>query len=149
VVPQGVIVGRISGRGLYDELTSVFGVNGIPGVGFSFGIDRVYDLLQELGKIENMPSSSSQVLVVLFDEGQIPFYLTLLANLRKNGVACELYPEAAKLKKQFAYADAKQIPWVLVAGEDEIKAGMLTLKNLGSSTQETLDFSQVLEKLKA
>jgi len=85
----------------------------------------------------------------LFDEGQIPFYLTLLANLRKNGVACELYPEAAKLKKQFAYADARQIPWVLVAGEDEIKAGMLTLKNLGSSTQETLDFSQVLEKLKA
>jgi len=64
-------------------------------------------------------------------------------------VACELYPEAAKLKKQFAYADARQIPWVLVAGEDEIKAGMLTLKNLGSSTQETLDFSQVLEKLKA
>jgi histidyl-tRNA synthetase len=95
-----------------------------------------------------MPSSSSQVLVVLFDEGQIPFYLTLIANLRKSGISCELYPEAAKLKKQFAYADAKQIPWVLVAGEDEIKAGMLTLKNLGSSTQETLTLAEVLQKVK-
>ncbi len=149
VVPQGVKVGSISGGGRYDELTSVFGVDGIPGVGFSFGIDRVYDLLSELGKTSSMPASSSKVLVVLFDENQIPFYLQLLSSLRKAGISCELYPEAAKLKKQFGYADAKLIPWVLVAGEDEIKEGVLTLKNLSTGTQEKLSLEQVVEKLKA
>ena len=149
VVPQGVKVGSISGGGRYDELTSVFGVNGIPGVGFSFGIDRVYDLLSELGKTASMPASSSKVLVVLFDENQIPFYLQLLSSLRKTGISCELYPEPAKLKKQFGYADAKQIPWVLVAGEDEIKEGTLTLKNLATGTQEKLNLDQVVEKLNA
>jgi histidyl-tRNA synthetase len=149
VVPQGVKVGSISGGGRYDELTSVFGVNGIPGVGFSFGIDRVYDLLSELGKTSSMPASSSKVLVVLFDENQIPFYLQLLSSLRKAGISCELYPEPAKLKKQFGYADAKQIPWVLVAGEDEIKEGTLTLKNLATGTQEKLNLDQVVEKLNA
>jgi histidyl-tRNA synthetase len=149
VVPQGVKVGSISGGGRYDELTSVFGVNGIPGVGFSFGIDRVYDLLSELGKTASMPASSSKVLVVLFDENQIPFYLQLLSSLRKAGISCELYPEPAKLKKQFGYADAKQIPWVLVAGEDEIKEGTLTLKNLATGTQEKLNLDQVVEKLNA
>ena len=147
VVPQGVKVGSISGGGRYDELTSVFGVDGIPGVGFSFGIDRVYDLLSELGKTASMPASSSKVLVVLFDENQIPFYLQLLSSLRQAGISCELYPEAAKLKKQFGYADAKQIPWVLVAGEDEIKEGILTLKNLATGTQEKLNLDQVVEKL--
>jgi histidyl-tRNA synthetase len=149
VVPQGVKVGSISGGGRYDELTSVFGVDGIPGVGFSFCIDRVYDLLSELGKTASMPASSSKVLVVLFDENQIPFYLQLLSSLRKAGISCELYPEAAKLKKQFGYADAKLIPWVLVAGEDEIKEGVLTLKNLSTGTQEKLSLEQVVEKLKA
>lgn len=147
VVPQGVKVGSISGGGRYDELTSVFGVNGIPGVGFSFGIDRVYDLLSELGKTASMPASSSKLLVVLFDEHQIPYYLQLLSSLRMAGISCELYPEAAKLKKQFGYADAKLIPWVLVAGEDEIKEGLLTLKNLASGTQEKLSLEQVVDKL--
>jgi histidyl-tRNA synthetase len=149
VVPQGVKVGSISGGGRYDELTSVFGLDGIPGVGFSFGIDRVYDLLSELGKTASMPASSSKVLVVLFDENQIPFYLQLLSSLRKAGISCELYPEPAKLKKQFGYADAKLIPWVLVAGEDEIKEGLLTLKNLATGTQEKLNLDQAVEKLNA
>ena len=148
VVPQGVKVGSISGGGRYDELTSVFGVNGIPGVGFSFGIDRVYDLLSELGKVSAMPSSSSKVLVVLFDETQIPFYLSLLAGLREAGIGCEIYPEAAKLKKQFSYADAKQIPWVLVAGEDEIKEGLLTLKDLKTGTQEKITLVEVINRIK-
>ncbi len=147
VVPQGVKVGSISGGGRYDELTSVFGVDGIPGVGFSFGIDRIYDLLQELGKVAEMPSSPTQVLVVQFDENQLPFYLGLLAGLRKNGIACEVYPEAAKLKKQFAYADAKQIPYVVVAGEDEIKEGKLTLKKLATSEQEKLSFEELILKI--
>ena len=148
VVPQGVKVGSISGGGRYDELTSVFGVEGIPGVGFSFGIDRVYDLLSELGKTAGMPCSASKILVVLFDEQQIPFYLALLASFRKAGISCELYPDATKLKKQFAYADAKQIPWVIVAGEDEIKENILTLKDLSTGTQEKLSLESVISKLK-
>ena len=148
VVPQGVKVGSISGGGRYDELTSVFGVDGIPGVGFSFGIDRVYDLLSELGKTSAMPSSASKVLVVQFDENQVPFYLSLLSTLRKSGISCELYPEAAKLKKQFAYADAKQIPWVVVAGEDEIKENVLTLKDLGTGTQKKMGLLELVEKLR-
>jgi len=146
VVPQGVKVGSISGGGRYDELTSVFGVDGIPGVGFSFGIDRVYDLLSELGKTSEMPSSASKVLVVQFDENQIPYYLNLLSDLRKAGIACELYPEAAKLKKQFAYADAKKIPFVIVAGEDEIKENLLTLKTLSDGSQEKLSLDSVLKR---
>jgi histidyl-tRNA synthetase len=147
VVPQGVKVGSISGGGRYDELTSVFGVDGIPGVGFSFGIDRVYDLLTELGKVSSMPASATRVLVVQFDEMQVPYYLSLLSRLRSEGIPCELYPEPAKLKKQFAYADAKQIPWVLVAGEDEIREGNFTLKNLSNGTQEKIGLADVLMKL--
>jgi histidyl-tRNA synthetase len=149
VVPLGVKVGSISGGGRYDELTSVFGVDGIPGVGFSFGIDRVYDLLSELGKVNALGTSASQVLIIQFDENEVPFYLQLLQKLRKSGVACELYPEPVKLKKQFSYADAKQIPWVLVAGEDEIKEGKLTLKQLAKGTQEKLDFEEVVGRITA
>jgi len=141
-------VGSISGGGRYDELTSVFGVDGIPGVGFSFGIDRVYDLLSELGKTAGLPASASKILVVQFDEQQVPFYLNLLASLRKSGISSELYPESAKLKKQFAYADAKKIPFVVVAGEDEIKENLLTLKDLSTGTQEKLDLESLISKVK-
>lgn len=147
VVPQGVKVGSISGGGRYDELTSVFGVDGIPGVGFSFGIDRIYDLLNELGEVAAAAESATKVLLVQFDANQVPFYMDLLAKLRQQGIACELYPEAAKLKKQFAYADGRKIPFVIVAGEDEIKAGKLTLKDLSSGQQESLSFEEVLARL--
>lgn len=147
VVPQGVKVGSISGGGRYDELTSVFGVDGIPGVGFSFGIDRIYDLLNELGEVAATAESATKVLLVQFDAAQVPFYMDLLAKLRQQGIACELYPEPAKLKKQFAYADGRKIPYVIVAGEDEIKAGKLTLKDLSSGQQESLGLEEVLARL--
>lgn len=148
VVPQGVKVGSISGGGRYDELTAVFGLDGIPGVGFSFGIDRIYDLLVELGKIEKNAGATSQVLITQFDESAIPYYLELRQNFIENGVACELYPEAAKLKKQFAYADAKQIPFVVVAGEDERKENVLTLKNLAAGTQEKMSLQDAIAACK-
>lgn len=147
VIPIGVKIGSISGGGRYDELTSVFGVDGIPGVGFSFGIDRVYDLLSELGKTSAMPLSAAKVLVVQFDESQVPYYLQLLSELRSDGIPCELYPEPAKLKKQFAYADAKQIPFVVVAGEDEIKENLLTVKDLKTGTQEKLSLKGLIDHL--
>jgi histidyl-tRNA synthetase len=147
LVPQGVKVGSISGGGRYDELTSVFGVDGIPGVGFSFGIDRISDLLSELGKIQDLETASAKVLLVMFDENHIARYLELLSRLRAAGISCELYPETAKLKKQFSYADTRKIPAVIVLGEDEIKAGTLTLKMLASGQQETITLDQAIAKL--
>lgn len=144
VVPQGVKVGSISGGGRYDELTAVFGLEGIPGVGFSFGIDRIYDLLYELGKTDQHAISSSRVLITQFDENAIPYYLELRQHFIQNNISCELYPEAAKLKKQFAYADAKQIPFVVVAGEDERRENVLTLKNLAMGTQQKLSLAEAI-----
>jgi histidyl-tRNA synthetase len=149
LVPLGVKVGSISGGGRYDELTSVFGVDGIPGAGFSFGIDRMVDLLAETGKLEALETASAKALLVMFDEKHIPQYLALLSRLRSAGIACELYPEAHKLKKQFAYADARKIPAVLVLGEDEILNGTLSLKILSSGEQQTLREEEVIERLRA
>ena len=151
LVPLGVKVGSVSGGGRYDELTSVFGLDGIPGVGFSFGIDRLVDLLSETGKLEGLETSSSRALLVMFDEKHIPEYLALLAELREAGISCELYPEAHKLKKQFAYADARKIPAVLVMGEDEIRNGNISLKWLESGEQQSVsreDLAGLLQKAK-
>lgn len=147
LVPLGVKVGSISGGGRYDELTSVFGVDGIPGVGFSFGIDRMVDLLTETGRLENLDTASAKALLVMFDEQHIPQYLALLNRLRNAGIACELYPEAHKLKKQFAYADARKIPAVLVLGEDEIKNKTISLKILSSGEQQVLREDEVIQQL--
>jgi len=147
LVPLGVKVGSISGGGRYDELTSVFGVDGIPGAGFSFGIDRIVDLLAELGKLESLETASAKALMVMFDELHIPEYLSLLNRLRKAGIACELYPEAHKLKKQFAYADARKIPAVLVLGEDEIRQGLVTIKFLESGKQMQVESNEIIRLL--
>lgn len=149
LVPLGVKTGSISGGGRYDELTSVFGVDGIPGVGFSFGIDRLVDLLTETGKLDSLETVSSQAMLVMFDELHIPQYLYLLADLRKAGIRCELYPEAHKLKKQFAYADARKFPVVLVLGEDEIRTGKITVKWLGTGSQETIETTDLPHRLQA
>jgi histidyl-tRNA synthetase len=138
VVPQGVKVGSISGGGRYDELTQVFGVEGIPGVGFSFGIDRMYDLMEELGLQKETSGTPSRVLMVNFSANDLPFYLQTLHELRQAGVPCELYPDAVKMKKQFGYADSRGIPFVLIAGEEEIQTGMLTLKTLDTGVQVKL-----------
>lgn len=147
IVPQGVKVGSISGGGRYDELTAVFGIEGIAGVGFSFGIDRIYDLLLEKGLMENTALSATQVLIVLFSHAHLNYYLKLAADLRASGIATEIYPEEAKLKKQFAYADSKKIPWVVVAGEDEMKEGLLTLKQLATGTQEKLPLEELKQRV--
>jgi histidyl-tRNA synthetase len=148
VVPQGVRVGSISGGGRYDELTSVFGIEGIPGVGFSFGIDRICDLLQELGKTGDGAETPSQLLLVQFDAESVPFYLQTLARLRQAGICCELYPEAVKMKKQFSYADSKRIPFVLLAGEEEIRQEKFTIKTLGTGEQKLVSFDELVETLR-
>lgn len=147
IVPQGVKVGSISGGGRYDELTSVFGMDGIAGVGFSFGIDRIYDLLIEKGKLESMAPSATQVLIVQFNKSDLPHYLKLASDFRAAGIATEIYPDEAKLKKQFAYADSKQIPWVVVLGEDELKENKLMLKQLSKGTQDKLNFDEAVFRI--
>ena len=149
LVPLGVKVGSVSGGGRYDELCAVFGAEGIPGVGFSFGIDRLVDLLTETGKLESLDTSSSKAMLVLFDEAQIPPYLRLLSRIREAGISCELYPEPHKIKKQFAYADTRKIPAVLILGEDEIKNKKLSIKWLKSGEQETLELEEVISRLMA
>ena len=147
LVPLGVKVGSVSGGGRYDELTSVFGVDGIPGAGFSFGIDRLVDLLTETGKLESLQKASAKALLVMFDEGHIPQYMELLSHLRQNGISCELYPEPHKLKKQFAYADTRNIPAVLVLGEDEIREGKISMKLLASGEQFRLSLDALSDRL--
>lgn len=133
-----VAMGSIGGGGRYDDLTGMFGLKGLTGVGISFGADRIYDVLEELGLFPESTVQSTTVLISNFDKISELFALPLLQKLRDNGVAAELYPSQEKLKKQLSYADNKGIPYVLLIGGDEIESGLLTLKNMASGEQQKL-----------
>ena len=131
-----VQIGSITGGGRYDNLTGVFGMPGMSGVGISFGADRIYDVLNQLELYPNDALLSTQVLFVTFGEAEQDFCLPLLAQLRKAGVRAEVYPEAgAKMKKQMSYANQKQIPYVVVVGSDEVATGEVSLKNMVTGEQ--------------
>ncbi|TXK44893.1 histidine--tRNA ligase [Pontibacter qinzhouensis] len=132
-------MGSISGGGRYDNLTGMFGLPGVSGVGFSFGVDRVYDVLEELHLFPDSSQVGTKVLLVQFDKESEQHALPLLQQLRDAGVASELYPEPAKLKKQMSYADQKRIPFVVLIGSEEIASGKLKLRNMQSGEQQ--DFS--------
>lgn len=140
-----VQMGSIGGGGRYDDLTGMFGLKGLTGVGVSFGADRIYDVLDELGLFPESASSSTQVLIVNFDKRLERYTLPLLKQLRSAGVAAELYPEAAKVKKQMNYANSKAIPYVLLVGDDEIATGALTLKNMASGEQRKVSLPEILD----
>ncbi|MCC9137782.1 histidine--tRNA ligase [Pontibacter silvestris] len=145
---NNVNVGSISGGGRYDNLTGMFGMPDVSGVGFSFGVDRIYDVLEEL---ELFPSSSqvgTKVLIVQFDKESEQFALPLLQQLRDAGVASELYPEAAKLKKQMSYADQKNIPYVLLIGSEEITSGKPQLRNMQTGEQQAVAIETVIAIIK-
>ncbi|MBK6978436.1 MAG: histidine--tRNA ligase [Cytophagaceae bacterium] len=143
-----VAIGSISGGGRYDNLTGTFGMPGLSGVGISLGVDRIYDVMEEL-KIfpEHLAHSSTKVMVTNFGEDTLPKSLELLAKLRAENVNAEIYPDTSKMKKQFEYADKKAIPFVLIVGSDEIKKGEYTLKNMLSGEQSSLKIEQIIEKL--
>jgi histidyl-tRNA synthetase len=129
-------LGSVSGGGRYDNLTGAFGWKGIPGVGFSFGVDRLYDALTELGLFPSSVQKTTQVLVSNFDEELTqPASLKLLVELREAGFIAEIYPEPSKLKKQLSYANAKGIPIVVLIGEEEFEAGLCTIKEMTSGNQ--------------
>ncbi len=148
VVAGGVKMGSICGGGRYDDLTGIFGLKGMSGVGISFGADRIYDVMEELSLFPPSVSNSTKMLLVNFGEKECKELLPLLVELRKAGIAAELYPDAAKLGKQFKYADQKKIKWVIIAGEEERKKGMVQLKNMTNGEQEEVNPDELKEKLK-
>ena len=143
-----VAMGSIGGGGRYDDLTGMFGLKDLTGVGISFGADRIYDVLEELNLFPASAAQGTKVLISNFDEAAEVYALPILQQLRTQGIAAELYPSAAKLKKQMSYADGKNIPYVILIGGDEIESGLLTFKNMESGEQEKLTVSAIIEKLK-
>jgi histidyl-tRNA synthetase len=142
-----VAMGSIGGGGRYDDLTSMFGLKNLSGVGISFGADRIYDVLEELNAFPKNTTESTKVLISNFDEAAEKFALPILSQLRASGIATELYPQAAKLKKQLGYADAKRIPYVILIGSEEMASGLLSLKNMESGEQSTLSIQALLAQL--
>lgn len=140
-------MGSIGGGGRYDDLTGMFGLKGLTGVGISFGADRIYDVLEELDLFPDSAVAGTKVLFSNFDQEAEKYALPLLQQLREAGIAAELYPAAAKLKKQMGYADAKNIPFVILIGSDEMQSGLLTLKDMQSGTQEKLPLAAILIRL--
>ena len=130
-------IGSICGGGRYDNLTGIFGLPDVSGVGISFGADRIYDVLNGLGKFPEGLESTTQVLFANMGAAELRYVLPVAQALRAAGIACEIYPDAAKLKKQFDYADRKRIPFLSINGEDEAAAGTVSVKNLLTGEQKT------------
>ena len=135
---KDVGIGSICGGGRYDNLTGVFGLEGVSGVGISFGADRIYDVMNQLNLFESIAASAPQVLVLNFGISSTPYCLKILDILREMNIIAELYPDPVKLKKQLSYADARKIPYVLIAGEDEIEREMITIKKMSTGEQERI-----------
>lgn len=130
-----VQIGSISGGGRYDNLTGVFGMDGMSGVGISFGADRIYDVLNQLDLYPKEAVNGTQLLFVNFGEAEAAAVLPILAKVRAAGIRAEIYPDMAKMKKQMSYANAKMVPFVAIVGENEMKEGKVTLKNMASGEQ--------------
>ncbi len=147
VIAKNRSMGSICGGGRYDDLTGIFGLSGVSGVGISFGADRIYDLMLESNLFPSGTSSSTQVLFVNFGPKEASWCIKLADQLRDAGINTEIYPEAAKLKKQLSYADKKGVPYVVLIGENEITAGRISVKEMKSGEQFTLTLEELLRKI--
>jgi histidyl-tRNA synthetase len=146
---KGVNIGSIGGGGRYDDLTGLFGVPGIPGVGISFGVDRIYDVMDELKCFPPTVQRSTQVLFFNLSEEASVKSFELIQELRHEGIRTELYHEQAKFDKQFKYAEKKNIPKIVIIGPDELKTGLAKIKDLDSGIQSEVRFENLLSGLKA
>ncbi len=142
-----VAMGSICGGGRYDDLTGIFGLDGVSGVGVSFGADRIYDVLLQLERFPERAALDTRLLFVNFGEKEVRHILPILGRLRKSGIASELYPDEAKMKKQLNYANKRNIPFVALIGEQEIADGLVTLKEMESGRQERLSPEELIERL--
>lgn len=129
-------IGSICGGGRYDNLTGIFGLADMSGVGISFGADRIYDVLKGLDKFPKEVTTSTRILFANMGKNELRYIIPIVKNLRENGVACEIYPEASKLKKQFDYADKRAIPFLSIIGENEVSEGIVSVKNLATGQQQ-------------
>ena len=143
--PAEVSMGSIGGGGRYDDLTGIFGLKNMSGVGISFGLDRIYLVLEELNLFPETASENSKALFINFGEKEALYAMKAISNLRKVGVKAELYPDEGKMGKQMGYADKRNIPYTILAGEKEMEAQSFTLKNMESGEQQQVSF-QELEK---
>jgi histidyl-tRNA synthetase len=138
VKSKDVNIGSICGGGRYDNLAGVFGMEGVSGVGISFGADRIYDVLNQLNLFDDTRVSSTEVLIVNFGDNEIQYAMKIHDQLHLLEVRSELYPDPVKLKKQMSYADSKKIPYIIIAGEDEIKSNTITIKTMSSGEQKKI-----------
>jgi histidyl-tRNA synthetase len=145
--PQSQFSGSISGGGRYDDLTGMFGLKSLSGVGISFGADRIYDVLEELNLFPENTNMACKALFVNFGEKEQMYCLPVIQQLRLNKIACELYPDNAKMKKQFSYADDKQIPYVVIVGENEMKNKSFMLKNMKNGEQKEVKLDELIDIL--
>ena len=137
-------MGSITGGGRYDNLTGIFGMPGLSGVGISFGADRIYDVLNALDLYPTEAISTTQLLFINFGEKETAYCLPIAAEVRKAGIRVEVYPDKAKMKKQMSYANAKKIPFVALAGENEIAAGKVTLKDMATGEQKLVNTEELI-----
>ena len=147
VKSNDVEIGSIAGGGRYDDLTSIFGLDNVSGVGISFGIDRIFLVMDELNLFPKDIDISSRVLFVNFGEVESEFCLSLVKKLRDNNINSELYPSAEKIKKQMNYANNKGVQYVVMVGEDEMKSGKLSIKNMQTGDQEKMNISELIKIL--
>lgn len=148
VKPTSVQMGSICGGGRYDDLAGVFGLKGVSGIGISFGLDRIYDVMEELSLFPESVSKRLDALIVHFSEASLSHSFSLVNDLRSEGIKADLYPEVAKIKKQFDYADKSGVSYTIVVGDDEMKSGKYMFKNMKSGKQEALPMNKIIQHLK-
>lgn len=146
--PKGVAMGSIGGGGRYDDLTGIFGLKNMSGVGISFGLDRIYLVVEELGLFPETVTEGTKVLFINFGNKEALYAQRTVTTLRKAGIKAELYPDAAKIAKQFQHADKRAIPYAVMAGDAEVEANLYTLKNLVTGEQNSVTIEQLTEALK-
>jgi histidyl-tRNA synthetase len=140
-------MGSIGGGGRYDELTATFGLKGIPGVGISFGAERIYDVMEELGLFPEGLQNSVPAILLAMDEPCLEYAFRIASRLRQDGAKVDLYPEAAKMKKQFKYTDDRGFNYALVCGEEEMKDGCVSVKNMKTGDQVKMTYDEILTLL--
>ena len=147
--PKGVSMGSIGGGGRYDDLTGIFGLKNMSGVGISFGLDRIYLVMEELNLFPETISETTRALFINFGEKEAMYAMHAISKLRLEGVKVELYPDAAKMGKQMGYADKRSIPFTVLAGDSEIQNEVFTLKDMHTGEQKGLSFQELTKELKA
>jgi histidyl-tRNA synthetase len=145
--PEGVAMGSIGGGGRYDDLTGIFGMKDVSGVGISFGLDRIYLVIEELGLFPETATANTKVLFINFGETESLYALKSIKKLRAEGINAELYPDKAKMGKQMGYADKRDIKYTVLAGDNEMASETYTLKNMKTGEQDILEFKKLVHKL--